>query len=136
MITTRGCVRFCRAILKQPYLVMLHVVRVARDPHARLAVAWFLYLLGMLLAILYMYTRSAGVRMDLRGCAAQFGEFRLAIMYTLSPLLVVIMLVTLGESVRWLDARRKNRHYSTRLFLINGFIGSLLAVMLAMLARC
>ncbi len=135
-MTTRGFVRFCSAVLKQPYLVMLHAVRVARDPHARLAAVWFLYLVGLLLAIVYIYTRSAGVRMDLRGCAEQFSEFRLAILYTLSPLLVVIMLVTLGESVRWLDARRKNRHYSTRLFWINGFFGSLLAILLAIIARC
>lgn len=111
-------------------------LQVLRDPFARLVAGWFFAVLAIMLGLAYMYMVNSGFGFFFRSCAAGFGEMRLAALLILSPIAFAIALSSVGEAVRWMEARRRGHRYSMRFFWWMAGLGGIMLLAAFLLARC
>ena len=112
------------------------IVEVARDRHARVAVAWFAFILLAMLGLGYMTIVNSGFGFFFHSCAAGFSQERMVVLLMLSPIAFALALSSAGELVHWMEARRRGYRYSLLPFLRLGGIGVGLLLAVFFLARC
>jgi hypothetical protein len=111
-------------------------VEVARDRHARIAVAWFAFILISMMGLGYMYIVNSGFGFFSHSCAAWFSQERMVVLLMLSPIAFALALSSAGELVHWMEARRRGYRYSLFPFLRLAGIGVGLLVVVFFLAQC
>lgn len=120
----------------RPPLWWLGFLRVLKDPFARLVAIWFFTVLALMLGLAWMYAANSGFGFFFRSCAAWFSEERLALLLILSPIAFAIALSSVGEAVRWMEARRRGRGYNLRFFWWMAGLGGVMLLVSYLLARC
>lgn len=123
-------------LLTSPLRGWAHLLRLLRDPHARLVAALFFALIGIILGLGYMFTVNTGFGAFSRGCAAGFSEGRIAALLMLTPIAFALALSSVGEAIHWMDAKRRGRHYNLRFFWKLIFLGGVLLLAAFLLGRC
>jgi len=123
-------------LLRLPLHGLSNILRVARDPHARLVAAWSFAILCVILGLGYMSIVNSGFGFFFRSCAADFSEGRLAALLMLTPIAFALALSSLGEAVRWMEARQLGRRYPLRFFWKLAGLGGVLLITAFFLARC
>ncbi|MDP2832296.1 MAG: hypothetical protein Q8Q28_03170 [Pseudomonadota bacterium] len=123
-------------LLTSPLRGWAHLLRLLRDPHARLVAALFFALIASILGLGYMYTVNTGFGFFNRGCATGFSEGRIAALLMLTPIAFALALSSVGEAIRWMDAKRLGRHYNLRFFWKLAVLGGVLLLAVFLLGRC
>ena len=107
-----------------------------RDRHARLVAGWFFAILAIIVGMIYMAAVNSGFGHFFSSCAADFSEGRLAALLMLTPIAFILALSSVGEAIRWMDARRSGYRYNLRYFWQLAGLGSALLLLSYLLARC
>ena len=111
-------------------------LRLLRDRHARLVAGWFFFILAIILGLGYMYVVNAGFGFMGRGCVAGFSEWRLAALLMLTPIAFALALSSVGEAIRWMEARRRGHGYKLNFFWKMAGLGGVLLLAAFLLGRC
>ncbi len=123
-------------LLTSPLRGWTHLLRLLRDPHARLVAALFFVLIASILGLGYMYTVNTGFGAFSRGCAAGFSEGRIAALLMLTPIAFALALSSVGEAIHWMEAKRLGRRYNLRFFWKLIALGGVLLLAAFLLGRC
>jgi lipid-A-disaccharide synthase-like uncharacterized protein len=123
-------------LLKSPLRGWAHLLRLLRDPHARLVAGWFFTVVGILLGLAYMATVNSGFGNFFRSCAADFSEGRLAALLMLTPIAFALALSSIGEAIRWMEAKRRGYRYNLHFFWKLAGLGGFLLLAAFLLGRC
>jgi len=123
-------------LLTSPLRGWAHFLRLLRDPHARLVAALFFAFIASILGLGYMYTVNTGFGFFYRGCATDFSEGRIAALLMLTPIAFALALSSVGEAIRWMDAKRLGRRYNLRFFWKLAVLGGVLLLAVFLLGRC
>ena len=111
-------------------------LRLVRDRHARLVAGWFFFILAIILGLGYMYVVNTGFGFMGRGCAAGFSEWRIATLLMLTPIAFALALSSVGEAIRWMEARRRGYGYKLNFFWRMTGLGGILLLTAFLLGRC
>ncbi len=128
--------RILSRLARVPVQIGIDILRVVRDPYARLVAAWFFAIVGVILGLGYMYIVNSGFGFFFRSCAAYFSEGRLAALLMLSPIAFALAISSVGEAAQWMDARRRGRRHATHFFWKFAGLGGVLLLTVFLLARC
>ncbi len=123
-------------LARVPAKIVIDILRVVRDPYARLVAAWFFSIVAVILGLGYMYIVNSGYGFFFRSCAAYFSEGRLAALLMLSPIAIALAISSVGEAAQWMDARRRGRRHATHFFWKFAGLGGVLMLAVFLLARC
>jgi hypothetical protein len=111
-------------------------LRLVRDRHARLVAAWFFFILAIFLGLGYMYVVNAGFGFFGHGCASGFSQGRIAALLMLTPIAFALTLASVGEAIRWMEARRRGYGYKLNFFWKMTGLGGVLLLAAFLLGRC
>jgi hypothetical protein len=123
-------------LLTSPLRGWANLLRLLRDPHARLVAGWFFVVLAIILGLGYMYVVNTGFGFMGRGCAAGFSQWRIAALLMLTPIGVALTFSSVGEAIRWMEARRRGRGYKLDFFWKMTGLGGVLLLTAFLLGRC
>lgn len=123
-------------LLTAPLRGWAHLLRLLRDPHARWVAALFFTVLALMLALGWLHIKNTGFGFFFRGCAAGFSEGRLALLLMLTPIAFALALSSIGEAIRWMEAKRRHGRYKLHdLWRLLG-LGGILLLAVYLLTRC
>mgnify|MGYP000882046257 CR=1 FL=1 len=123
-------------LLTSPLRGWGHFLRLLRDRHARLVAALFVAVIASILGLGYMYAANTGFGYFTRGCAYGFSEGRIAALLMLTPIAFALALSSVGEAIRWMEARRRGKRFNAHfLWKVLG-LGGVLLLVVFLLGRC
>jgi len=123
-------------LLTSPLRGWGHLMRLLRDPHARLVALLFFVILGIILGLAYMYIVNSGFGFFSHGCAAGFSEGRIAALLMLTPIAFALSLASVGEAIRWMEAKRRGHRHNMSFFWKLAGLGGVLLLATFLLGRC
>jgi hypothetical protein len=123
-------------LLRLPVNAWKGLVRLLRDPQARLVAGLLIAVVAVILGLSWRDTVNTGFGFFDRGCAAEFSEGRLAILLMSTPIAMILALSTVGEAVRWMDARRRGHRHDLRHFWKLAVASAVLLSVAYFLGRC
>ncbi len=123
-------------LLTSPLRGAARVMRLLRDPQARMVAALFLSVVAVILGLGYMYTVNTGFGFFFRGCAAGFGEARIAALLMLTPIAFALALSAVGEAIQWMETRRRGKGFNLGFFWKLAGIGGISLLTVYLLGRC
>lgn len=123
-------------LLTSPLRGWAHVLRLLRDRHARVVAALFFVVVASTLGLAYMYTVNTGFGFFSRGCAAGFSEGRIAALLMLTPIAFALALSSVGEAIRWMEAKRRGKRFNAHFLWKVLALGGVLLLGVFLLGRC
>lgn len=123
-------------LLTSPLRGVAHVLRLLRDPHARLVAVLFFVVITSILGLGYMYTVNTGFGFFSRGCAAGFSEGRIATLLMLTPIAFALALSSVGEAIQWMEAKRHGKRFNAHFLWKVLALGGVLLLAVFLLGRC
>lgn len=123
-------------LLTSPLRGWAHVLRLLRDPHARLVAGLLFAVIASVLGLGYMYTVNTGFGFFSRGCAVGFSEGRIAALLMLTPIAFALALSSVGEAIQWMEAKRHGKRFNAHFLRKVLALGAFLLLVVFLLGRC